>query len=45
MEKLPLASVGFDWIVPAVIGGLAGFILEKFGKPSTPKEIKMEKIS
>nr|WP_245640371.1 branched-chain amino acid transport system II carrier protein [Neobacillus massiliamazoniensis] len=44
-EKLPLASVGFDWIVPAVIGGLAGFILEKFGKPSTPKEIKMEKIS
>ena len=29
VHKLPLASFGFNWIVPAILGGLIGLILSK----------------
>lgn len=29
VHKLPLASFGFNWIVPAILGGLVGLILSK----------------
>jgi LIVCS family branched-chain amino acid:cation transporter len=29
VHKLPLASFGFNWIVPAIVGGLIGLILSK----------------
>ena len=29
VHKLPLASFGFNWIVPAIVGGLIGLILTK----------------
>ena len=29
VHKLPLASFGFNWIVPAILGGLIGLILTK----------------
>lgn len=46
MSKLPLASVGLDWIVPAVVGALAGFILEKLSPSSSSnKEFELKKAS
>lgn len=39
MNSLPLASVGFGWVVPALAGGLAGFVLDKVGS-RTPLESK-----
>ncbi|WP_462408730.1 branched-chain amino acid transport system II carrier protein [Neobacillus sp. Marseille-QA0830] len=35
---LPLASVGLDWVIPALAGGLAGFILEKIAPAQKLKE-------
>ncbi|MCQ1530666.1 branched-chain amino acid transport system II carrier protein, partial [Lutispora saccharofermentans] len=29
IAKLPLASIGFSWIIPAIIGGFAGWLLYK----------------
>ena len=29
VHKLPLASLGFNWIVPAILGGIVGLLLTK----------------
>lgn len=39
VNKLPLASLGFNWITPAILGGLIGMILSKKEK-ETIKEYK-----
>jgi len=38
MENLPLASVGLGWVIPAVAGGVVGFIVEKASRSSSPLE-------
>ncbi|MCM2533939.1 branched-chain amino acid transport system II carrier protein [Neobacillus pocheonensis] len=46
MDQLPLASVGLDWVVPSVVGGLAGLALGKLGKQSSSlDESKLKKVS
>ena len=41
VHKLPLASLGFNWIVPAILGGLIGLILTK----KENNELNEEKVS
>ncbi|MCM3569170.1 branched-chain amino acid transport system II carrier protein [Neobacillus mesonae] len=41
-SHLPFASVGLGWIVPAVVGGVAGFVLEKLGRQSVASSEKSE---
>lgn len=41
VHKLPLASLGFNWIVPAILGGLIGLILSK----KENNELNEEKVS
>jgi len=41
VHKLPLASFGFNWIVPAILGGLIGLILTK----KENNELNEEKVS
>lgn len=38
MGHLPLASVGLGWVIPAIAGGVVGFIVEKVSRSSTPME-------
>lgn len=33
MEKLPFFALGLGWIVPALIGGVIGYIVSKIAKP------------
>ena len=33
---LPLSNLGFSWVVPALIGGLLGFIYSKWRQRKTP---------
>ncbi|MGL5315532.1 MAG: branched-chain amino acid transport system II carrier protein [Peptostreptococcaceae bacterium] len=40
VHKLPLASIGFNWITPAIIGGLIGMLLTKKEKEAI-KEYKV----
>ncbi|MBQ3423067.1 MAG: branched-chain amino acid transport system II carrier protein, partial [Romboutsia sp.] len=35
MKELPLASFGFNWIVPAIIGGLIGNFIKTPSKTNT----------
>ncbi|GHI00242.1 branched-chain amino acid transport system II carrier protein [Neobacillus kokaensis] len=45
MSVLPFASVGLGWVVPAVVGGLVGFVLEKLRPTSARSEaLKLKKI-
>ena len=42
---LPLASVGLGWVIPAIAGGVVGFILEKVSRPSsTPEDVKTNEM-
>ncbi|WEG11200.1 branched-chain amino acid transport system II carrier protein [Pullulanibacillus sp. KACC 23026] len=43
LGRLPLASVGLDWVIPAVVGLLVGLILEKF-RPASERE-RLKKAS
>jgi len=46
LSALPLASVSLGWVVPAIIGGLAGFILEKVSRSSSKsEEYTIKKVS
>ncbi|WP_040345577.1 branched-chain amino acid transport system II carrier protein [Neobacillus bataviensis] len=46
MGNLPLASVGLGWVVPAIAGGLVGFVLEKVSRSSSSsEEFKLTKAS
>jgi branched-chain amino acid:cation transporter, LIVCS family len=46
MDALPFASVGLGWVVPAIVGGVVGFALDKFfGRVSSSKEFEMKKAS
>ncbi len=46
MSNLPFASVGFGWVVPAIAGGLAGLLLEKWVRPSeNSDELPLKKAS
>ncbi|MGM8216575.1 branched-chain amino acid transport system II carrier protein [Bacillaceae bacterium W0354] len=38
MKQLPFASVGLGWVVPAMIGGVIGFLLEKVSRSSINNE-------
>jgi len=38
MGHLPLASVGLGWVIPAIAGGVVGFIVEKVSRSSTSIE-------
>lgn len=41
----PLASVGLGWVIPAIAGGVAGFIVEKVSRPSsTPEKVKTNEM-
>jgi branched-chain amino acid:cation transporter, LIVCS family len=42
--SLPLASVGLGWVVPALAGGLAGFVMEK-ARRTNSETYQLEKIS
>ena len=33
---LPFSNLGFSWVVPAVIGGLLGFLYSKWRQRKTP---------
>lgn len=37
VHKLPFASLGFNWVIPAIVGGLLGFVLSTQVKPSQAK--------
>ncbi|WP_042148084.1 branched-chain amino acid transport system II carrier protein [Paucisalibacillus sp. EB02] len=41
-SSLPLAAVGLEWVVPALIGTLVGVMVAKFGKK--PEPIQSEKL-
>jgi branched-chain amino acid:cation transporter, LIVCS family len=45
MDALPLASVGLGWVVPSLVGGVVGLLLDKFGSQSSLREIEMKKAS
>jgi LIVCS family branched-chain amino acid:cation transporter len=46
MSHLPLASVSLGWIVPAVFGGLAGYVWEKLSPSSSGSEgVQLKKAS
>ncbi|MCM3765031.1 branched-chain amino acid transport system II carrier protein [Neobacillus niacini] len=47
MGSLPLTSVGLGWVVPALAGGLAGFVFDKLTRrPSAENQnYKLEKAS
>ncbi|WP_286231010.1 branched-chain amino acid transport system II carrier protein [Neobacillus mesonae] len=46
MSQLPFASVGLGWVVPAVVGGLVGFVLEKLSPaPARRKGLNPKRIS
>lgn len=45
MDQLPFASVGLGWVVPAVVGGLAGLFLEKLSRKISSEEFKLKKAS
>ncbi|WP_066393428.1 branched-chain amino acid transport system II carrier protein [Neobacillus mesonae] len=46
MSQLPFASVGLGWAVPAVVGGLVGFVLEKLSPaPARSKGLNPKRIS
>ncbi len=38
MKSLPLAAVGLGWVIPAIAGGVVGFIAEKVSRSSSPIE-------
>jgi LIVCS family branched-chain amino acid:cation transporter len=33
---LPLSNLGFSWVVPAVLGGMLGFLYSKWNQRKTP---------
>lgn len=42
VHKLPLDSIGFNWVIPAIIGGLIGkFIIKDKNKEESLKEISV----
>ncbi|WP_042357021.1 branched-chain amino acid transport system II carrier protein [Bacillus rubiinfantis] len=48
MNQLPLASVGLGWVVPALVGALVGFVLQKLTRPAVEhsgEELSIEKVS
>jgi len=46
MGSLPFAAVGLGWVVPAVVGGFVGWVLEKLSKmPPTIEEADVKKAS
>lgn len=45
IHKLPFASLGFNWVVPAIVGGLLGFILSAKIKSTKSKEYNQNKIA
>ena len=42
IHKLPLSSLGFNWVIPAIIGGLLGKLIIK---DKNPQENSYDKIS
>lgn len=45
MGHLPLASVGLGWVIPAIAGGVVGFIVEKVsGSPSQTEIVETNEI-
>ncbi|MDP4083368.1 MAG: branched-chain amino acid transport system II carrier protein [Bacillota bacterium] len=45
MGTLPFASVGLGWVVPAIVGGAIGSVLEKFNRTFISTELEMKKAS
>lgn len=46
MNSLPFASVGLSWVVPALVGALAGFVWEKTVRTSSAGEQRdLEKVA
>lgn len=46
MNSLPFASVGLSWVVPALVGALAGFVWEKAVRTSSAGEQRdLEKVA
>ncbi|WML42930.1 branched-chain amino acid transport system II carrier protein [Neobacillus sp. PS3-40] len=45
INTLPLASVGLGWVVPAIVGGIAGVIIDKFNQSPSLKEVEIKKAS
>ncbi|MEO2078063.1 MAG: branched-chain amino acid transport system II carrier protein [Bacillus sp. (in: firmicutes)] len=46
MNSLPFASVGLSWVVPALVGALAGFVWEKtFRTSSAGEQRDLEKVA
>ncbi|WP_066306218.1 branched-chain amino acid transport system II carrier protein [Bacillus sp. FJAT-29814] len=45
MGSLPLASVGLGWVVPALAGGLAGFVFDKLTRREESEQYQLEKAS
>lgn len=44
-KALPFASVGLEWIVPALVGTAIGLLLGTFGKKSVPSQLVETKAS
>ncbi|MEH7437785.1 branched-chain amino acid transport system II carrier protein [Neobacillus drentensis] len=40
MSSLPFASVGLSWVIPALVGALAGMVWEKVRPTSSPNEAR-----
>jgi branched-chain amino acid:cation transporter, LIVCS family len=45
MDALPFASVGLGWVVPAIVGGVVGFALDKFFGGTSTEAFEMRKAS
>jgi LIVCS family branched-chain amino acid:cation transporter len=45
MGSLPFASVSLGWVVPAVVGGVVGFALDKATRNSVSKDVNQQKAA
>jgi branched-chain amino acid:cation transporter, LIVCS family len=45
MDSLPLASVSLGWVVPAVVGGLVGLVLDKLVGKKASSEVKQKQAA